>query len=181
MKFFETKIKDLFIIEPEPFTDNRGMFYRLYCENELKEIGFTHSIVQINLSINLKKGTIRGMHFHYPPKTEIKIVKCLKGSIYDVVIDIRKDSPTFLKWHNEILSDENMRSLYIPEGLAHGFQTMEDNCEILYLHSKFYSSEYEGAIRYNDPKINVTWPLEVTEISERDKNHKLIDENFKWI
>lgn len=181
MKFIKTKLDGLFIIKPEPFKDNRGMFYRLYCENELKEIGFAGSIVQINLSTNLKKGTIRGMHFHYPNKTETKIVKCLKGSIYDVVIDIRKDSPTFLEWHNEIISDKNMKYLYIPEGFAHGFQTMEDNCEILYLHSKFYSSEYEGAIRYNDPKINITWPLEVSEISERDKNHKLIDGTYKWI
>ena len=181
MKFKKTKLEGLVIIEPEIFEDNRGNFYRVYCEHELKEIGYNKCIVQINQSLNKKKGTIRGMHFQYPPKAEIKFVKCLMGSVFDIAIDLRKNSPTFLQWHSEILSANNKKIMYIPEGFAHGFQTLEDNSEILYLHSEFYSSELESGIRYNDPKINIKWPLELTEISIRDKNHKLLDDNFVGI
>ena len=143
MKIIGTKIKDLYIIQPEPFLDNRGSFYRVFCENELKEIGFNEHIVQINQSNTIKKGSIRGMHFQYPPKAEIKLVKCLKGKIFDVAIDLRHNSTTFLKWHGEILSEENLKIMYVPKGFAHGFQTLEYNCEILYLHSEFYSAEKE--------------------------------------
>lgn len=181
MKFIKTKLENVYVIEPEPFYDNRGWFQRLYCESELKKIGFNKKIVQINHSFTKEKGSIRGMHFQYPPMMEIKVIKCLAGSIYDVIIDLRKKSPTFLNWHSEIISAENMKMIYVPEGYAHGFQTLENNCEILYLHSEFYSPEYESGIRFDDPKININWPLELTQISERDKNHKLIDETFKWI
>ena len=169
MKFKETLIKDLWIIEPEPFYDNRGRFYRVYCEEELKRIGHNKTIVQVNSSFTKHKGTIRGMHFQFPPKTEIKIVKCVKGSIFDVAVDLRKDSPTFLKWHGEVLTAENMKLMYIPEGFAHGFQTFEDDCDFLYLNTEFYSPEYEGGIRYNDPKIRIEWPLKAINISQRDK------------
>ena len=181
MKFIKTKLKGLFVIEPEPFEDNRGNFYRFYCENELKKIGHSKPIVQMNQSLTKKKGTIRGMHFQYPPKAEKKLVKCLAGSVFDVAIDLRKNSHTFLHWHSEILSAENMKVMYLPEGFAHGFQTLEDNCEILYLLSEFYSRELEGGIRFNDPKVNIKWPLELTEISKRDMEHKLIDNNFEGI
>lgn len=181
MKFRETKIKDLFVIEYESFQDERGLFYRIYCKKELKFIGYAKDIVQINVSSNIKKGTLRGMHFQYPPKAEIKLIKCIKGSIYDVAIDLRKNSNTFLKWHSEILTAENMKTMYIPEGFAHGFQTLEPNCDVLYLHSEFYSPKYESGVRYNDPKLNITWPLEITAISKRDREHKLIDNNFRSI
>ena len=181
MKFIETKIKELYIIKPEPYFDNRGNFYRVFCQNELKAIGFNKNILQINQSTNLRRGSIRGMHFQHPPKTEIKLVKCLVGKIFDVAVDIRRKSPTFLQWYSEILSAENMKTIYIPEGFAHGFQTLEDNCEILYLHSEFYSIEHEDGLRYNDPALKIKWPLELTEISERDKNHPLINDNFKGI
>lgn len=181
MKFKKTKLEDLFIIELEIFEDKRGNFYRIYCENELKKIGYNKCIVQINQSLTKKKGSIRGMHFQYPPKAEIKFVKCLMGSVFDIAIDLRNNSSTFLQWHSEILSANNKKIMYIPEGFAHGFQTLEDNSEILYLHSEFYNSELESGIRYNDPKINIKWPLELTEISIRDKNHKLLEDDFDGI
>ena len=181
MKFFKTKLEGLFIIEPEIYEDNRGNFYRVFCQNELKQIGYNKSIVQINQSFNKKKGTIRGMHFQYPPMAEIKIVRCTAGSIFDVAIDLRANSPTYLQWYSETLSAENKKMICIPEGFAHGFQTLEDNIEIIYLHTEFYSSELESAVRYNDPKFNISWPLELTVISERDKNHPLINGDFKCI
>ena len=181
MKFITTHIKDLYIIELEPFTDNRGMFSRIYCKNELKEIGHTKEIVNINHSLTKKKGALRGLHFQYPPKAEIKIVKCIKGSIYDVAIDLRKNSPSFLNWFAEILSSKNMKMLYIPEGFAHGFQTLEDNCELIYFHSEFYSPEYEGGINYKDPQINIKWPLDIMDISKRDQNFDYITNRFEGL
>ena len=181
MKFIKTEIKDLYVIQPEPFKDQRGAFSRVYCANELKEIKHTKDIVNINHSLTTRKGTIRGMHFQYPPKSEIKIVKCIKGSVYDVAIDLRKHSLTFLKWHAEILSAENMKMLYIPEGFAHGFQTLEDNSELFYFHTEFYSPDHESGVRYNDPKINIKWPLERTEISDKDQNLKLLNDKFEGI
>ena len=181
MKFSKTKLNGLFVIELEPFQDERGKFFRVYCENELNDIGHNKRIVQINQSLTKKKGTIRGMHFQYPPKAEIKMVRCLKGSIFDVAIDLRSNSPTFLKWHSEILSEDNMMILYIPEGFAHGFQTLENDSELLYLHTEIYSPGYEGGINYKDPKINIKWPLEITDVSERDTSFKLIGEDFQGI
>ena len=181
MNFFKTKLKGLFVIEPEIYEDNRGNFYRVFCQNELKEIGYNKPIVQINQSFNKKKGTIRGMHFQYPPMAEIKIVRCAAGSIFDVAIDLRANSHTYLQWYSEILSAENKKLICIPEGFAHGFQTLEDNIEIIYLHTEFYSSELESAVRYDDPKFNISWPLELTVISERDKNLPLINGDFKCI
>ena len=181
MRYKETEMKGLIIIEVEPFQDHRGKFYRVYCKNELKSIGYNKELVQINQSLTKKKGAIRGMHFQYPPKAETKIVKCLKGSIFDVVLDLRNKSPTFLHWHSEILSADNMKMLYIPEGFAHGFQALEDNSELLYFHTEFYSPDYESGIRYDDPIIGIKWPLETTDISERDRSFKLLDNNFKGL
>ncbi len=181
MKFKETDIKDVYIIEPEPFIDHRGKFYRVYCENELKQIGHSKKIVNINASTTKQKGSIRGMHFQYPPNAEIKIVKCVSGSIYDVVIDLRENSPTYLKWFSEVLSEENMRMMYVPEGFAHGFQSLEDNVEIIYFVTEFYSPESEGGVRYDDPAVGVKWLIDITDISEKDKNQPLIDGNFKTI
>ena len=181
MKFTELPLLGSYIIEPEPYKDNRGLFARVFCKEELKAIGHTKDIVQINHSLTRQKGALRGMHFQYPPKAEIKIVKCLCGAVFDVIIDLRRDSLTFLKWYGEILSAENMKMMYIPEGFAHGFQTLKENCELLYLHTEFYSPEYEGGVRYNDPLIDISWPLEVRDVSERDKRHPLLGENFEGI
>ncbi|MFX1388579.1 MAG: dTDP-4-dehydrorhamnose 3,5-epimerase [Promethearchaeota archaeon] len=181
MEFKKTKIKDLYIIEPKPSLDDRGMFVRVFCLDELKQINHSKNIVNINHSLTKRKGSIRGMHFQYPPKAEIKIIKCIKGSIFDVAIDLRKDSPTLLSWYGEILSASNMKMLYIPEGFAHGFQSLEDNIEILYFVTEFYDPKKEGGIRYNDPKIKIEWPLKLSDISERDKNLQLLDNGFDGI
>ena len=157
-----------FVIEPEPFTDDRGIFARVFCQHELQNILHGKNIEQINHSLSRQKGAFRGMHFQYPSMAEIKMVKCLRGCVFDVMIDLRQGSSTFLKWHGEILSAENMKMLYIPEGFAHGFQTLEENCEIIYLHTDFYSPEHEGSVRYDDPKIGIKWPLGITDVSERD-------------
>ena len=181
MKFIKSKIQNVYIVELEPFIDNRGMFARVFDKNEFKEIGHSKEIMNINYSSTKKKGAIRGMHFQYPPKAEIKIIKCIKGTIHDVAIDIRKGSPTFLQYHGEILSANNMKMLYVPEGVAHGFQALDDNIEMIYYTTEFYCAEMEGGIRYNDPMIGIEWPLEVTDISKKDKELKLLQNDFKGI
>lgn len=181
MKFEKTPLQGLYVIELEPYKDKRGTFTRVYCEKELEEIDFEDRIVQINHSLTKEKGSIRGMHFQHPPMAEIKFVKCVSGRIYDVAIDLRKNSQTYLDWFSQILSEDNQKLMYIPEGFAHGFQTLENNCEILYLHSQFYDKDLESGIRYNDPQIGIEWPLPITKISERDKTHKLLDNKFKGI
>ncbi len=181
MKFNELPLKNAYCIEPETFHDNRGFFERLFCKKELEQIACNKEIVQINHSLTKRRGAVRGMHFQYPPYAEIKMVKCITGKVFDVIIDIRKKSPDFLQWHGEIISAENMKIVYIPEGFAHGFQTLEENCELLYFHTGFYNKDYEGAIRYNDPLVGINWKLEITEMSERDRNHPLLDNNFRGI
>ena len=181
MKIKQTPLQDAFVIEPEPFMDDRGLFARVFCQQELQHIVHNKNIVQINHSLTRQKGAIRGVHFQDPPKAEIKMIKCLRGSVFDVIIDLRKDSPTFLKWHGETLSSENMEMMYMPEGFAHGFQTMEENAELLYLHTEFYNPEHEGGVRYNDPMVSIAWPMEVTDISEKDKKHPLLDKDFSGI
>jgi dTDP-4-dehydrorhamnose 3,5-epimerase len=181
MKIKRTPLQNAFIIEPQPFTDGRGIFSRVFCRHELQDMLHDKNIVQINQSLTRQKGAVRGMHFQYPPKAEIKMVKCLRGSVFDVLIDLRRDSFTFLKWHGEVLSAENMKIMCIAEGFAHGFQTLEENCELLYLHTEVYNPEHEGAVRYNDPAINISWPLEVTDISERDQAHTLLSRNFEGV
>ena len=181
MKFFQTPLQNAFLLEPEPFVDGRGRFSRIFCQQELKQIGHEKPIVQINHSLTRRKGALRGMHFQHPPKAEIKIVKCLRGSIFDVVIDLRHNSPTFLQWYGDTLSAENLKMMYIPEGFAHGFQTLEDNSELLYFHTEFYSPEHEEGVRYNDPMINISWLLEVSDISARDQGHPLLSKDFEGI
>lgn len=179
-------IGGLKLITPQPIGDERGYFSRIFCQKELAEKGISSLkenlvIAQINNSFTKKKGSIRGMHFQYPPSAEVKIVRCVRGSIFDVGVDIRKGSPTFLKWHGEILSAANQKMLVIPEGFAHGFQTLEDDCEIIYFNTAFYSKESESALSYKDPKIGIKWLEEVTVVSERDQNHPFIDENFDGV
>lgn len=181
MIFTPTKLKGSYVIDINPLTDERGWFARYYCKNDFKEIGHTQEWVQLNHSSTNKKGTVRGMHFQLLPFREIKMVKCIRGSIYDVIVDIRKESSTFLQWVSVELSSENKKMLYIPEGFAHGFQCLEDHCELIYHHSEFHTPNAESGIRYDDPKINITWPLSVSMISSRDKNHLYLEDNFKGI
>ncbi len=179
--FNSTFIKDLFIVELDLFRDGRGWFARTFCKEEFKKAGLEVEWVQMNHSYTAKKATLRGMHFQNPPYVEIKLVRCISGAVYDVAIDLRKDSSTFLKWFGTELSAENKRMIYIPEGFAHGFLTLTDNCEIIYHHSNYYTPEAEGGIKFDEPMIDINWPLAVNEISERDKSHPYLSENFKGI
>ena len=168
----------LYLVKLEPLKDERGIFARLFCERELKEILGDRKIVNINFSYTFKKGTIRGMHFQKPPMAEMKFVSCLKGRVFDVAIDLRQNSSTFLSWYGTELSDKDMKMLCIPEGFAHGFQSLEDGAELLYFHTAFYSKENESAIHFADPKIGVSWPLPVSNISEKDKGHSFLKDDY---
>jgi dTDP-4-dehydrorhamnose 3,5-epimerase len=174
-------IDGLKVIERTAIGDNRGFLARIFCANQLKSTGWQKPIAQINQTVTKKMGTVRGMHFQNPPHAEMKLVSCLQGEIWDVVVDLRKDTPTFLKWHAEKLSAENCRALLIPEGFAHGFQTLTDDCEILYLHSAPYVREAEAGIRPNDPYLDISWPLKFFEISTRDAEHPLLNDQFTGI
>lgn len=175
-----TKFSGLFIIAPNTFKDERGAFSRVYCENEMLDI-FGKSIKQINHSVTKEKGTVRGLHFQYEPHAEIKMVKCIKGSVLDVVVDIRKNSPTFLQYFSVELSEQNQKIIYIPKGFAHGFQTLEDDTQLLYLHSSIYTPSDEGALNVTDPKLNIKWPLDIINLSKRDENHLFLTNEFEGI
>lgn len=175
MIFRKTKIKGLYVIEPELKEDERGYFARTFCKEEFAKMGCDFEIAQTNRSMTFKKGMIRGMHFQKEPKAEDKIIQCLKGKIFDVAIDLRPKSPTYGQWMAKELSEENKKMFLIPKGFAHGFQTLTDNCETQYYMSEFYSPEYAAGVRWNDPAFNVTWPIENPELSERDKNWPLIN------
>lgn len=175
MKFIPTILNGSFTIQLDPINDERGWFARYFCKKEFSTIGHNKEWVQMNHSFSLKKGTLRGMHFQKPPYSEIKLVRCIQGSVFDVIIDLRKDSPTFLKWFGTELSAENKLMMYIPEGFAHGFQTLEDNSGLLYMHTAYYSPEAEDGLRYNDPQVNISWPIEISEISMRDTNHDILE------
>ncbi len=181
MKFIQTPLKGAYVIEPELFEDKRGKFERIFCEKEFKEIGHSKTIVQINHSYTKERGALRGMHYQEPPMAETKMVTCLNGSVYDVIIDLRKGSNTFLGWFGETLSSGSRCVMYVPEGFAHGFQALEHDCELLYFHTEFYNPEYERDVRFDDPKIDIKWPLDITEISERDKNHALLSASFEGV
>ena|SRR5258705_10893817 len=181
MKFTETTLKGSYIIDLDVFSDERGWFARTYCKSEFAAIGHDKEWVQLNHSYSAMKGTIRGMHFQLSDHKEIKLVRCIAGSVYDVIVDIRKNSPTFMEWISVELNAVNKKMIYIPEGFAHGFQTLTDNTELIYHHSNFYNSEYERGLRYNDDKLKILWPLKETAISDRDKNHPLINKEFPGI
>jgi len=158
--------------------DTRGFFSRLFCAEELAAVGFDAPIAQINQTLTRKRGAVRGLHFQYPPHAEIKFVSVVRGEIFDVAVDLRRGSPTFLRWHAQILSAENRLSLLIPRGFAHGFQTLSEDCELLYLHSHAYAPHAEAGIHPKDPAIAVQWPLEFTEISQRDSDHPPLTAQF---
>lgn len=169
------------IIKINSFKDDRGIFSRYFCSNDFKELGLKKPIVNINHSNTVTAGTIRGLHFQYTPSTEIKIIKCIKGSIFDTVVDIRKESNTYLKSFSIELKEDDDILFYIPEGFAHGFQSLEDNTSIIYFVTSFYSAYNESGINPFDPILNINWPLPCTFISEKDKAHKLLDRLFEGI
>ena len=171
MKFIETLLKGAFIIELEKKEDKRGFFARSWCEKEFKEHGLNSKLVQCSISFNKQKGTVRGMHYQKKPYEEEKIVSCIKGAVYDVIVDLRKDSPSYSKWIFEELTAENHKMLYIPKGFAHGFQTLEDNTEVHYQMSVFFNPGAVLGIKWNDPEFNIGWPIKKNIIiSERDQS-----------
>ena len=175
MKFTEAFIKGVWVIEPEPVSDERGFFSRIVCANEFAEHGLPNRWVQQNISFNHKKGTLRGMHYQRGEAAEIKVIRCTCGAIYDAVIDLRHDSPTYGKWTGVELSSENRKMVYISEGFAHGYITLTDKAEVTYLVSAFYTPGAEAGIRYDDPLVRVDWPIQPTIISEKDRNWPYID------
>jgi dTDP-4-dehydrorhamnose 3,5-epimerase len=164
-------LKGAFLVEPAPVDDERGLFARTWCFREFKAQGLETAIAQCSVSFNKMKGTLRGMHYQVSPHEEAKLVRCTMGSIYDVIIDLRPQSPTYKQYVAEILSSENRKMLYIPKGCAHGFLTLEDCTEVFYQISIFYTSEYARGVRWNDPVFGISWPSEVRVISERDSNY----------
>lgn len=178
MKFIETKLKGAYVIELEKREDDRGFFARSFCMDEYAKLGLSNKVMQINNSLNKYKGTLRGMHYQISPKQEDKIVRCIKGAIYDVIIDLRPDSDTFCDWFGIELSETNRKSLFVPKGCAHGYISLADDSEILYLVTENYSPEFERGIRWNDPKFDIKWPIKPNEISEKDNAHPFFDPNY---
>lgn len=174
-------INGLKVISPTPIFDDRGLFQRLLCINEFSEFGFNEPIVNINHSTTKNKGTIRGLHFQHEPSAEIKIIKCIKGSIYDVVIDIRKNSSTFLQSFTIELNTTNNFMLLIPKGFAHGFQSLENDSEIIYFVTNYYSKEFEDSLNPFDPELKIEWPLKCTNISKKDNDAKFINKEFSGV
>lgn len=168
-------------IDTVPRKDERGTFARFFCDGELRGVHDGKPIVQVNHSLTLKKGALRGMHFQRSPALEGKFVRCLAGAVFDVIVDLRCGSSTFLQWHGEKLSAQNTRMVYIPEGCAHGFQALEANVEMLYLHTGAYSSSHEGGVRHDDPLLGIEWPLPVVDLSDRDAGHLLLKVDFEGL
>lgn len=177
--FIQTPLSGVWLVERKIFEDGRGIFSRLFCANEFQEFGIKKPIVQINHSITRKQGTVRGLHFQHPPHAEAKIITCLKGEVFDVAVDLRQGSKTFLSWHGEKLSAQNQKSIIIPEGFAHGFQALTDYCELIYLHTAFYNPETESGFNVEDKRIHIHWPLPVSDLSERDRSHVFVNNAYR--
>jgi dTDP-4-dehydrorhamnose 3,5-epimerase len=169
MDYYETKLPGVFEIRIAPQHDERGFFARTWCQREFEEHGLSSRLVQCSLSFNTRKGTLRGIHYQVAPHAEIKLVRCTRGSIYDVIVDLRVQSPTFKNWIAVVLTSEERNMLYVPEGCAHGFLTLEDHTEVFYQMSEFYDAESARGVRWDDPAFRVAWPETVQVISERDR------------
>jgi dTDP-4-dehydrorhamnose 3,5-epimerase len=170
MLFKETKLKGAYLIELEPAADERGYFARTYCREEFEKQGLNPRVAQCNVSYNRRKGTLRGFHYQIPPCAETKLFRCIRGAVFDVIIDLRADSPTYKKWFGVELSADNCKMLYVPRNFAQGFITLADDTELSYQVSEFYSPGYEKGIRYNDPAFAVAWPIPIEVISTKDEN-----------
>jgi dTDP-4-dehydrorhamnose 3,5-epimerase len=181
MKMTATPLAGVYEVESTPVRDHRGSFARLFCTEALKEAHIDRAIVQINHSLTRAVGAVRGLHYQRPPRAEAKWVRCLRGKVWDVALDLRRGSPTFLNWHAVELDSGRMNALLIPEGYAHGFQVLEPDSELLYLHTAPYTPALEGAVRWNDPRLAIKWPLPVSDVSDKDRNHPLLHETFEGI
>jgi dTDP-4-dehydrorhamnose 3,5-epimerase len=178
-ELLETPLSGLNIIQRKASSDDRGFLSRLFCSEELSRVGWNRPIAQINHSFTRQQGALRGMHYQMLPHTEKKLVSCVRGSVWDVAVDLRKGSSSFLQWFGQELSADNQTALLIPEGFAHGFQVLSDGgAELIYLHSAHYSSSHEAAVSALDPKIGISWPLAISDLSYRDRSHDLITEDF---
>lgn len=171
LNFFATKLEGAFIIEPERLEDDRGFFARTWCEREFAAHGLEPRCVQCSISFNQKKSTLRGLHYQVAPSEEAKLVRCTRGALYDVIVDLRSDSKTFGQWFSAELTAENRQMIFIPKSFAHGFLTLQDDTEVFYQMSAFYAPEYVRGLRWNDPAFGISWPAEVRVISERDRNY----------
>jgi dTDP-4-dehydrorhamnose 3,5-epimerase len=176
MIFTETNLKGAFILDVERREDSRGFFGRAFCQHEFKQHGLKPTIAQGNIAYNRKKGTIRGMHFQFPPAAESKLVRCTRGAIVDIIVDLRPESPTYLQHVAVELNEDNFRSLYVPERFAHGYQALEDNTDTSYHVGEFYTPGTEGGLLYNDPRLGLEWPLPVSIISDKDRVWKPLDQ-----
>jgi dTDP-4-dehydrorhamnose 3,5-epimerase len=176
MKFIETPLKGAFVIELERRTDDRGFFARAFCQHEFAEHGLKSTIAQANIAHNIRRGTIRGMHFQYPPAAETKLVRCTRGAIVDIIVDLRPESKTYLQHFSVELSADNMLALYVPERFGHGYQALEDQTDTSYQVGEFYTPTAEGGIKYDDPRLGLVWPLEPTAISPKDLAFRSFDE-----
>jgi len=170
MIFTETPIPGAYVIELDKRGDDRGFFARAFCVNEFDAHGLDRNVAQINNSLSAERGTLRGMHYQLPPQAETKIVRCVRGSLWDVILDLRQGSATFGHWHGAELSAANRKMMYVPKGFAHGFLTLEDNTEVFYLVTAFYAPELERGVRWNDPRFGIRWPFEPVVISDKDRN-----------
>jgi dTDP-4-dehydrorhamnose 3,5-epimerase len=175
LKFIETPLADLYVVEIEPLNDDRGFFARSFCTREFQAHGLEPSVVQCNISFNERAGTLRGLHFQAPPHEEAKLVRCTRGAIYDVAVDVRPNSRTYLKWYAVELTSENRRMIFIPRGFGHGFQTLVDESEVFYLMSEFYHPESTRGLRWDDPMLGISWPIEKLIISDKDRTNPLIE------
>ncbi len=176
MHFTETKLKGAFVIDLDRKEDSRGFFARAFCQNEFQAHGLEPVIAQANVAFNHRRGTLRGMHFQFPPAAETKLIRATRGSILDIIVDLRPESVTYLKHFAVELDEDNHRALYVPERFAHGYQVLSDETETSYEMGEFYAPDCEGGLRHDDPRLGLTWPLPVADISDRDKTFKLLDE-----
>lgn len=174
MIFNETRLKGAFVIDLEPRGDDRGFFARSFCQREFEAHGLKPLIAQANISFNYRRGTVRGLHFQFPPAAETKFIRCSRGTIVDVVVDLRPESPTYLQHVAVELNAENRRGLYVPERFAHGYQVLEDNTETTYQVGEFFTPAAEGGLRYDDPRLAIAWPLPVTDMSDKDRRWPLL-------
>ena len=181
MKLHDTPLPGLRLVESTVRTDHRGRFERAYCERELSGLSPNLRVVQANLSTTLGLGSLRGLHYQAAPALEAKLVRCLRGRVYDVAVDLRAGSPTFLKWHGVELSEDAPLALFIPEGFAHGFQVLSEQAQLLYFHTAAWSADCEGGLRHDDPMLAIRWPLSAAAISDRDRHHPLLDAGFSGI
>ncbi len=177
----DTSLDGLRVVERSRVADSRGFLSRLFCAEELRTAGWLGPVAQINHTLTRRAGTVRGLHFQHPPRAEVKLVSCLRGEVWDVAVDLRKGSPTFLRWFAQNLSADNGLALLIPRGFAHGFQTLCDDCELIYLHSEAYAPASEGAVHAEDPRVGIAWTRDIADLSPRDRSHPRLASDFEGI